>query len=227
MAGIPFLPLSLPGFYSSEYIAFLVANNAIFRDLEGKHIAIDGKRLKGSKKKTGSTHILSHLYEDFQDCFTGQYKTHNYETLEKNHGRIEKRTYTTLSASEVFDEGEYSQWQGLRSLVQVKREISSLEGETRIDKQYYISSLPPEDCPLIGQYIRGHWGIENRPHWHLDVTFREDACRARKDYSATNLNTLRKFALAIVSQYKDKVSLRKRLFKAALNMDYLKKLLKI
>ena len=189
----------MPGFYSSEYIAFLVANNAIFRDLEGKHIAIDGKRLKGSKKKTGSTHILSawvdevglslvqepvaekrnelqaipevlnsldlsgavvsidamgtqthiaeqiiqseadyilslkgnqkHLYEDVQDCFTGQYKTHSYETLEKNHGRIEKRTYTTLSASEVFDEGEYRQWQGLRSLVQVKREISSLEGE--------------------------------------------------------------------------------------------------
>lgn len=149
----------------------------MLRDLEGKHIAIDGKRLKGSKKKTGSTHILSHLYEDVQDCFTGQYKTHNYETLEKNHDRIEKRTYTTLSASEVFDEGEYRQWQGLRSLVQVKREISSLEGETRIDKQYYISSLPPEDCPLIGQYIRGHWGIENRLHWHLDVTFREDACR--------------------------------------------------
>lgn len=65
----------------------------MLRDLEGKHIAIDGKRLKGSKKKTGSTHILSHLYEDVQDCFTGQYKTHNYETLEKNHGRIEKRTY--------------------------------------------------------------------------------------------------------------------------------------
>ena len=146
----------------------------MLRDLEGKHIAIDGKRLKGSKKKTGSTHILSHLYEDVQDCFTGQYKTHNYETLEKNHGRIEKRTYTTLSASEVFDEGNI---------------------------------------------VNGKW--------HLDVTFREDACRARKDYSATNLNTLRKFALAIVSQYKDKLSLRKRLFKAALNMDYLKKLLKI
>ncbi|ATR90597.1 hypothetical protein CS544_05550 [Porphyromonas gingivalis] len=36
----------------------------------------------------------------------------------------------------------------------------------------------------------------------MDVTFREDACRARKDYSATNLNTLRKFALAIVSGHK-------------------------
>ena len=36
-----------------------------------------------------------------------------------------------------------------------------------------------------------------------------------------------KLALAIVSQQKDKLSLRKRLFKAALNIDYLKKLLKI
>ena len=40
-------------------------------------------------------------------------------------------------------------------------------------------------------YIRGHWGIENRLHWHLDVTFREDHCRARKEYAATNLNTIR------------------------------------
>ena len=281
----------------SLYACLEVYGKELISDLEGKHIAIDGKRLRGSKKKTGSTHILSawvdeaglslaqetvaekrnelqaipevldsldlsgavisidamgtqtniaeqiiqseadyilslkgnqkHLYEDVQDCFTGQYGRHTYETLEKNHGRIEKRTYTTLHASEVFDEGEYSQWQVLRSLIQVKREISSSDGETRIDKQYYISSLQPESCQSIGQYIRGHWGIENRLHWHLDVTFREDACRARKDYSATNLNTLRKFALAIVSQYKDKLSLRKRLFKAALNMDYLKKLLKI
>ena len=281
----------------SLYACLQVYGKELISDLDGKHIAIDGKRLKGSKKKTGSTHILSawvgevglslaqetvaekrnelqaipevldsldlsgavisidamgtqtniteqiiqseadyilslksnqkHLYEDVRDCFTGQYRCHRYETLEKDHGRIEKRTYTTLLASEVFDEGEYSQWQGLRSLIQVEREISSLEGETRIDRQYYISSLPTEDCQLIGQYIRGHWGIENRLHWHLDVTFREDACRARKDYSATNLNTLRKFALAIVSGHKDKLSLRKRLFKAALNIDYLKKLLKI
>ena len=114
-----------------------------------------------------------------------------------------------------------------RLSIQVERKISRLEGETCIDKQYYISSLPLESCQLIGQYIRCYWGIENRLHWHLDVTFREDACRARKDYSATNLNTLRKFALAIVSGHKDKLSLRNRLFKAVLNIDYLKKLLKI
>lgn len=46
-----------------------------------------------------------------------------------------------LLASGVFEVGEYRQWQGLGSLIQVEREITSLEGETRIDKQYYISSL--------------------------------------------------------------------------------------
>ena len=90
------------------------------------------------------------MYEDVQDYFTGQYPCHRYETLEKNHGRIEKRTYTTLLASDVFNEGEYSQWHGLRILVQVEHKISRLEGEICIDKQYYISRLPTESCQLIG-----------------------------------------------------------------------------
>ena len=206
-------------------------------DLSGAVISIDamGTQTNIAEQiiQSEADYILSfkgnqkYLYEDVQDCFTGQYTCHRYETLEKDYGRIEKRTYTTLLVSDVFDEGEYSQRYGLRSLIQVEREISRLEGETCIDKQYYISSLPSENCQLIEQCIRGHWGIENRLHWHLDVTFREDTCRARKDYSATNLNTLRKFALAIVSGHKDKLSLRKRLFKAALNIDCLKKLLKI
>ncbi len=78
---------------------------------------------------------------------------------------------------------------------------------------------------------KDHGRIEKRTDTTLlvsEVFFREDACRGRKDYSFTNLNTLRKFALAIVSGHKDKLSLRKRrLFNAALNIDYLKKLLKV
>lgn len=151
-----------------------------------------------------------YLFEDVQDVFSGKYKFHSWGTIEKDHGRIEKRIYTTLNASGVFDEKEYSQWQGLRSLIQIEHIVSRLDGGIHQEKQYYICSLAPEDCSKIGQCIRGHWCIENHLHWHLGVTFKEDACRARKDYSATNLNTLRKFALAIVSQYKDKLSLRKR-----------------
>ena len=41
------------------YTCLQICDKELINDLEGKHIAIDGKRLKGSKKKTGSTHILS------------------------------------------------------------------------------------------------------------------------------------------------------------------------
>ncbi|GHT02218.1 hypothetical protein AGMMS49525_05390 [Bacteroidia bacterium] len=64
-------------------------------------------------------------------------------------------------------------------------------------------------------------------HWHLDVTFKEDACRARTGYASLNLSTVRKFALQILSDIKDRHSLKKRQYKAALDIGYLKKILKI
>lgn len=36
-----------------------VYGKKLLSDLDGKHIAVDGKRVQGSKHKTGSTHILS------------------------------------------------------------------------------------------------------------------------------------------------------------------------
>ena len=45
--------------------------------------------------------------------------------------------------------------------------------------------------------VRAHWGIESM-HWVLDVTFREDACRVRKDQAARNLSLLRKITLAML-----------------------------
>ncbi|MBK6676081.1 MAG: ISAs1 family transposase [Rhodocyclaceae bacterium] len=59
---------------------------------------------------------------------------------------------------------------------------------------------------------RRHWGIENSLHWVLDVTFREDDCRIRKNHAPHNFTALRKFALALLrqdSQY-PKRSLRSR-----------------
>lgn len=72
---------------------------------------------------------------------------------------------------------------------------------------------------------RGHWSIENQLHWNLDVTFKEDACRARKGYAAQNLSTIRKLAMQVIKGHTDKRSLKKRLFRAALSQDYLLELL--
>jgi len=34
--------------------------------------------------------------------------------------------------------------------------------------------------------VRAHWGIENRLHWVLDVSFGEDASTVRKDNAPQN-----------------------------------------
>ena len=59
----------------------------------------------------------------------------------------------------------------------------------------------------------------------MDITFRKDACRARKGFASQNLSVLRKVALHIISGQKDRLSKKKRLYKAALDIKYLKKLL--
>lgn len=94
------------------------------------------------------------------------------------------------------------------------------------DDYYYISD---EDFPKAAYYnmlARGHWTIENLLHWHLDVTFMEDASRARKGNAAQNLSLIRKLALQVVRNYSDKRSVRKRLFKASLNADYMSDMVK-
>jgi hypothetical protein len=60
----------------------------------------------------------------------------------------------------------------------------------------------------------------------LDVTFGEDASRARKDNAPENLATMRKMALQLISQHDDKLSLKKRRVKAAYDIDYMKSLFK-
>ena len=63
--------------------------------------------------------------------------------------------------------------------------------------------------PYYQSPVRGHWGIENQLHWHPDVTFKEDQCRARTGNAPQNLSTVRKFALHIISNAKDKLYLKK------------------
>jgi predicted transposase YbfD/YdcC len=75
--------------------------------------------------------------------------------------------------------------------------------------------------------IRGHWSIENNLHWCLDVCFGEDARRARRNHAAENLNTLRKTALYLLrkEELPEKRSLKRKMLKAATNVDFLSKIL--
>ncbi|MBL1275545.1 MAG: ISAs1 family transposase [Ectothiorhodospiraceae bacterium] len=62
--------------------------------------------------------------------------------------------------------------------------------EITIERRYFISSFD-NDAQQFGNAVRKHWGIENNLHWVLDVAFREDESRVRKDYTPENMAMLR------------------------------------
>lgn len=146
------------------------------------------------------------------------------ETWEYDHGRYEIRTCSILNAKDVLYEELLSKWKNLSTIIEVISE-RTINNVTSTETRFYISSKTNENAEYYNRITRGHWGIENQLHWHLDVTFNEDKCRARKGHSAENLNILRKIALYKVSRLKDKKSINKRRYKAALNNEYLEEIL--
>ena len=109
--------------------------------------------------------------------------------------------------------------------VEVTSTVTTPEGAVS-SVRHYISDEGHPRAAYYAMLARGHWGIEIQLHWHLDVTFKEDACRARKGFAAQNLSTVRKLALQIVKAHSDNRSIRKRLFRASLSQDYLLELLR-
>ena len=124
-------------------------------------------------------------------------------TVEKRHGRIERRTCYQTDCVEWFqDRGE---WAGLRSVIMVVaertvRDAGTGEWRTSSEKRLYISSLPVDPGRALGA-ARAHWGIENRLHWTLDVTFGEDYCRARTLHAAENRASLLRIAVNLLNRY--------------------------
>lgn len=154
------------------------------------------------------------LYKDAQD-YMNEFSSElpAIKTNEKGHGRIEKREYRLLSDVSWLEQKE--EWRGLKALGMVKSTVTEKE-LTHEYTRYFITSLT--DINEFADSVRKHWSIENQLHWCLDVIFREDASRSRKDNSPLNLNVLRKTALALISQAQyGRISKKRMMFKAALN----------
>ena len=110
-------------------------------------------------------------------------------------------------------------WAGLTSIVMVE---SCRETGTKIEREtrYYITSLSAA-AERIGTAIRGHWGVENGLHWVMDMVFRDDECRIRKDNAPANFATVKHMASNLLRQAPGKDSLRVKRKLAAWDDDYL------
>ena len=71
---------------------------------------------------------------------------------------------------------------------------------------------------------RSHWQIENGQHWILDIGFREDDSRLRKDNGARNFALIRRIALNCLKQEQTcKLGVKNKRLKAAWDNGYMLK----
>jgi len=147
-----------------------------------------------------------------------EFKCDFYQTTDGEHGRVEVRRYYTTD--EIDWLGADAVWKDLRSIGMVERE-RTVDGKTSVESAYYISSLD-SNAQVFGNSVRTHWGIENSMHWVLDIAFREDESRIRKDNGPQNFAMLRKIALNLLKSEKSaKVGVKEKRLKAGWDHDYL------
>lgn len=142
-----------------------------------------------------------------------------HRTVNSGHGRIETRTCWAMKVpKQMAEQGD--RWQNLTSIAMIEA-ICDINSVCSTERRYFISSLPPT-ADLILSVARGHWKIENKLHWSLDVQMREDECRVRGD-GAQNLAVLRRIAFNQLQRDSSlKRSLRAKQLKACMNDEYLK-----
>lgn len=165
------------------------------------------------------------LRAEIEDFFTTA-PAESLETavdLDKGHGRIEERAVTVtreagwLTGARRFP-GEL-RLPGVATLIRVSSR-TEMKDRGRFDTRYYVASAPLS-AEAAAAAVRGHWGIENRLHWVLDVTFNDDLARVRKGHGAKNMAIVRHFAINLVRAAADKNSIKLRRKLAGWDTKYL------
>lgn len=170
------------------------------------------------------------LYKDVYAMFDDKYRDDAeqeseyevYETIEKSHGRIERRKCYVLKEIEYFT--EYTQeWKGLKKIFAVEREIEK-DGKKTKEISCYISSKNTSAEKLLS-YTRKHWQVESF-HWLLDMNYDEDSSRVVNKNSQICLNIIRKYCISIIKKYIENHDVKRKTIvanmrKCLLNEDFL------
>ena len=150
------------------------------------------------------------------------------ETVDGAHDRIETRQHTVCHDVDwLFSDRRYPGEPVFPGLAMIGMISSKTErgGKTEHETRYYLGSAKL-DADTFARAVRGHWGIENRLHWVLDVVFHDDLARLRTGFGPQNMAVIKHTALNLLSSAKPTISLKNRRKRAGWNSNYLAALLR-
>ena len=144
------------------------------------------------------------LYEDVVDYFEEKTieqiiaKNELYKkTIDKAHSCIETREYFLILDIDYIKKNKGINYNKLTSIGLVRKTKENLNtGEIIEERRYYINSI--YDIDLFSKAVRKEWSIENKLHWHLDYTLKEDYSTIINKKVAFNLNIIRKSVLSML-----------------------------
>ena len=202
-------------------------------DIKGSIITIDAmgtqRNIAATIIDNQSDYILAlkdnqtYLKQDVESLCKRMKPDSESETVEKGHGRIETRNCKVYNQIQLLEDLE--KWKGLKSVVQITSQREIREKKTTEIRLYICSLL--DGTEAFNKFLRLHWGIENKLHWTLDMTFREDEQRKRDKNAAQNFAVVRKIALNLLKQENSTTSLISKRLKAGWDNDFLLKILVI
>jgi predicted transposase YbfD/YdcC len=143
------------------------------------------------------------------------------------HGRVETRRAWVTPEVHWLGRDLLDAWPGLSCVAAVEctREVAG-GGTTSTERRYFIASLKSPTARAVADAVRGHWAVENKLHWQLDVSFREDERRIRAGHGAENYSRLCRLALNLLKRDTSvKIGVHGKRLKAGWDEHYLLRLL--
>lgn len=142
------------------------------------------------------------------------------DETETGHGRVARRCYAIARADD-----DYVRKKGptVRTFIRTERhaikKVGAI-GKPRVT--YYASSLELAEARRAADAIRLRWGIENKLHWVLDVTFDDDGRQVRIKAASENFARMAHVALNLLrADTSKKLSIANKRLTAATNDAYL------
>ena len=214
---IPTIETLIKGMNLNGVIATWDALNTQTKNVEAV-IDAGGDYVIPIKGNQGNFYEDLKLYFDDKRCEeikAGNTKSEYYTQEEKSHSALIKYEY--FQTSDIDWYSKLSDWKNVHSFGLVKKSITKkvlVENERKnskkkkvwkevitIECRYYISS---KNVDIIEFSIatREHWSIENKIHFHLDFTFKQDNNTTTNKKALLNLEIIHKFVLAILNRVK-------------------------